>query len=101
MIILAFSFFLFFWLGRNLFNTSSVLAEMGDSLLSEPTLTAESAASPAATPTPAASEPGVSLAPPTSTAAAASPGAANTDLLGGQWASRGFSAEESLWEARP
>ncbi|XP_075904549.1 clathrin coat assembly protein AP180 isoform X5 [Nelusetta ayraudi] len=61
-------------------------SEMGDSLLSEPTLTAESAASPAATPTPAASEPGVSLAPPTSTAATTSPGAANTDLLGDAFA---------------
>uniref|UniRef100_A0AAQ5YZJ6 Clathrin coat assembly protein AP180 n=1 Tax=Amphiprion ocellaris TaxID=80972 RepID=A0AAQ5YZJ6_AMPOC len=54
-------------------------SEMGDSLLSEPTLTAEPAPSPAAaTPTPAAAEPGGSLAPPTSTAAAASPGAAAT-----------------------
>ncbi|XP_051792752.1 clathrin coat assembly protein AP180-like isoform X9 [Acanthochromis polyacanthus] len=52
-------------------------SEMGDSLLSEPTLTAEPAPSPAAaTPTPAAADPGGSLAPPTSTAAAASPGAA-------------------------
>lgn len=75
---------------------------MGDSLLSEPTLTAEPApSSAAATPTPAATEPGVSLAPPTSTAAAASPGATNMDLLGGQWASRGFSTTESLWEAQP
>ncbi|XP_041832272.1 clathrin coat assembly protein AP180 isoform X2 [Melanotaenia boesemani] len=58
-------------------------SEMGDSLLSEPTLTAEPAPSPAAaTPTPAAAEPGVSLAPPTSTAAATSPGAINMDLLG-------------------
>ncbi|XP_071763291.2 clathrin coat assembly protein AP180-like [Centroberyx gerrardi] len=58
-------------------------SEMGDSLLSEPTLTAEPApSSAAATPTPAAAEPGVSLAPPTSTAAATSPGAANMDLLG-------------------
>lgn len=74
---------------------------MGDSLLSEPTLTAEPApSSAAATPTPAAAEPGVSLAPPTSTAAATSPGAANTDLLGGQWASRKFSMKESLWEAQ-
>ncbi|KAI3364384.1 hypothetical protein L3Q82_011183 [Scortum barcoo] len=48
--------------------------EMGDSLLSEPTLTAEPApSSAAATPTPAAAEPGVSLAPPTNTAAATSP----------------------------
>lgn len=66
-------------------NTLWALAEMGDSLLSEPTLTAETAPSPAAaTPTPAAAEPGVSLAPPTSTAAATSPGTANMDLLGGQ-----------------
>ncbi|XP_034000120.1 clathrin coat assembly protein AP180-like isoform X2 [Trematomus bernacchii] len=58
-------------------------SEMGDSLLSEPTLTAETAPSTtAATPTPAAAEPGVSLAPPTSTAAATSTGAANMDLLG-------------------
>nr|XP_033932541.1 clathrin coat assembly protein AP180-like isoform X2 [Pseudochaenichthys georgianus] len=58
-------------------------SEMGDSLLSEPTLTAEPAPSTtAATPTPAAAEPGVSLAPPTSTAAATSTGAANMDLLG-------------------
>ncbi|KAJ4929422.1 hypothetical protein JOQ06_005030, partial [Pogonophryne albipinna] len=57
--------------------------EMGDSLLSEPTLTAEPAPSTtAATPTPAAAEPGVSLAPPTSTASATSTGAANMDLLG-------------------
>ncbi|KAK9531695.1 hypothetical protein VZT92_011104 [Zoarces viviparus] len=57
--------------------------EMGDSLLSEPTLTAEpNPSSAAATPTPAAAEPGVSLAPPTSTAASTSPGAANMDLLG-------------------
>lgn len=66
-------------------NAPWVLAEMGDSLLSEPTLTAEPApSSAAATPTPAAAESGVSLAPPTSTAAATSPGAANMDLLGGQ-----------------
>eukprot|EP00066_Takifugu_rubripes_P021047 XP_011610313.1 PREDICTED: clathrin coat assembly protein AP180-like [Takifugu rubripes] len=58
-------------------------SEMGDSLLSEPTLAAEPAPSPAAaTPTPAAAEPGVSLAPPTSAAPATSPGAANMDLLG-------------------
>ncbi|XP_062267873.1 clathrin coat assembly protein AP180-like [Platichthys flesus] len=58
-------------------------SEMGDSLLSEPTLTAEpTPSSAAATPTPAAAEPGVSLAPPTSTAAATSSGAANMDLLG-------------------
>ncbi|XP_063758300.1 clathrin coat assembly protein AP180-like isoform X4 [Eleginops maclovinus] len=62
-------------------------SEMGDSLLSEPTLTAEPAPSTtAATPTPAAAESGVSLAPPTSTAAATSPGAANMDLLGDAFA---------------
>ncbi|XP_035472527.2 clathrin coat assembly protein AP180 isoform X4 [Scophthalmus maximus] len=62
-------------------------SEMGDSLLSEPTLTAEpTPSSAAATPTPAAAEPGVSLAPPTSTAAATSPGAANMDLLGDAFA---------------
>uniref|UniRef100_A0A1A7WZK4 Clathrin coat assembly protein AP180 n=1 Tax=Iconisemion striatum TaxID=60296 RepID=A0A1A7WZK4_9TELE len=62
-------------------------SEMGDSLLSEPPLTAEPApSSAAATPTPAATEPGVSLAPPTSTAAATSPGAANMDLLGDAFA---------------
>ncbi|TNM95046.1 hypothetical protein fugu_017805 [Takifugu bimaculatus] len=61
--------------------------EMGDSLLSEPTLAAEPAPSPAAaTPTPAAAEPGVSLAPPTSAAPATSPGAANMDLLGDAFA---------------
>lgn len=75
---------------------------MGDSLLSEPTLAAEPAPSPAAaTPTPAPAEPGVSLAPPTSAAPVASPGAANMDLLGGQWASRKFSLKEPLWEAQP
>ncbi|KAF7658371.1 hypothetical protein LDENG_00013430 [Lucifuga dentata] len=69
-------------------------SEMGDSLLSEPTLTAESAPSPAAaTPTPA--EPGVSLAPPTSTAAATSPGATNMDLLGDTFASSAPAAEAS------
>ncbi|XP_029705359.1 clathrin coat assembly protein AP180-like isoform X2 [Takifugu rubripes] len=62
-------------------------SEMGDSLLSEPTLAAEPAPSPAAaTPTPAAAEPGVSLAPPTSAAPATSPGAANMDLLGDAFA---------------
>ncbi|XP_074541999.1 clathrin coat assembly protein AP180-like [Halichoeres trimaculatus] len=61
-------------------------SEMGDSLLSEPTLTAEPAPSPAATPTPAAAEAGASLAPPTSTTAATSPGAANMDLLGDTFA---------------
>lgn len=75
---------------------------MGDSLLSEPTLAAEPAPSPAAAmPTPAAAEPGVSLAPPTSAAPATSPGAANMDLLGGQWASRKFCPKETLWEAQP
>ncbi|XP_056871964.1 clathrin coat assembly protein AP180-like isoform X13 [Takifugu flavidus] len=62
-------------------------SEMGDSLLSEPTLAAEPAPSPAAaTPTPAAAEPGVSLAPPTSAAPATSPGATNMDLLGDAFA---------------
>ncbi|KAM7368047.1 hypothetical protein PAMP_014300 [Pampus punctatissimus] len=70
--------------------------EMGDSLLSEPTLTAEPAPSPAAaTPTPAAAEPGVSLAPPTSTAAAASPGATNMDLLGDAFATPAPATEAS------
>ncbi|KAK0153729.1 Clathrin coat assembly protein AP180 [Merluccius polli] len=73
-------------------------SEMGDSLLSEPTLAAEPAPSPAGaapTPTPTAAvaaaaaavaaDTGASLAPPTSTAAAASsssPSTANMDLLG-------------------
>ncbi|KAM9339349.1 clathrin coat assembly protein AP180-like [Symphorus nematophorus] len=71
-------------------------SEMGDSLLSEPTLTAEPAPSPAAaTPTPAAAEPGVSLAPPTSTAAATSPGAANMDLLGDAFATPAPATEVS------
>ncbi|XP_077443796.1 clathrin coat assembly protein AP180-like isoform X4 [Stigmatopora argus] len=64
-------------------------SEMGDSLLTEPTLAAEAAApSPAAsTPAPAAApEAGVPLAPPTSTAAAPSPGATNMDLLGDAFA---------------
>eukprot|EP00064_Thunnus_orientalis_P003786 superscaffoldBa00000323_g3797 len=70
--------------------------EMGDSLLSEPTLTAEPApSSAAATPTPAAAEPGVSLAPPTSTAAAASPGATNMDLLGDAFATPAPATEAS------
>ncbi|XP_041661333.1 clathrin coat assembly protein AP180-like isoform X11 [Cheilinus undulatus] len=69
-------------------------SEMGDSLLSEPTLTAEPAPSPAATPTPAA-EPGVSLAPPTSTPAATSPGAANMDLLGDTFATPAPATEAS------
>lgn len=81
-------YFSAFYLGIS----NNPLAEMGNSLLSEPPLTAEPApSSAAATPTPAAAEPEVSLAPPTSTAAATSPGATNTDLLGGQWASRKFS----------
>ncbi|XP_070782279.1 clathrin coat assembly protein AP180-like isoform X2 [Enoplosus armatus] len=71
-------------------------SEMGDSLLSEPTLTAEPAPSTAAaTPTPAAAEPGVSLAPPTSTAAATSPGAANMDLLGDAFATPAPAVEAS------
>nr|XP_019947525.1 PREDICTED: clathrin coat assembly protein AP180-like isoform X3 [Paralichthys olivaceus] len=71
-------------------------SEMGDSLLSEPTLTAEPApSSAAATPTPAAAEPGVSLAPPTSTAAATSPGAANMDLLGDAFATPAPATEAS------
>ncbi|XP_049914687.1 clathrin coat assembly protein AP180-like isoform X2 [Epinephelus moara] len=71
-------------------------SEMGDSLLSEPTLTAEPAPSPAAaTPTPAAAEPGVSLAPPTSTATATSPGAANMDLLGDAFATPAPATEAS------
>ncbi|KAM4633256.1 clathrin coat assembly protein AP180-like [Polymixia lowei] len=71
-------------------------SEMGDSLLSEPTLTAEPApSSAAATPTPAAAESGVSLAPPTSTAAASSPGATNMDLLGDAFATPAPAAEAS------
>ncbi|XP_035534083.1 clathrin coat assembly protein AP180 isoform X2 [Morone saxatilis] len=71
-------------------------SEMGDSLLSEPTLTAEpTPSSAAATPTPAAAEPGVSLAPPTSTAAATSPGAANMDLLGDAFATPAPATEAS------
>ncbi|XP_043962229.1 clathrin coat assembly protein AP180 isoform X6 [Gambusia affinis] len=69
-------------------------SEMGDSLLSESPLAAEAAPSPAAAaPTPAAAEPGVSLAPPTSTAAATSPGAANMDLLGDDFATGAPSSE--------
>ncbi|XP_038583116.1 clathrin coat assembly protein AP180 isoform X2 [Micropterus salmoides] len=75
-------------------------SEMGDSLLSEPTLTAEPApSSAAATPTPAAAEPGVSLAPPTSTAAATSPGAANMDLLGDAFATPAPATEASATAA--
>ncbi|XP_044024226.1 clathrin coat assembly protein AP180-like isoform X12 [Siniperca chuatsi] len=71
-------------------------SEMGDSLLSEPTLTAEPApSSAAATPTPAAAEPGVSLAPPTSSAAATSPGTANMDLLGDAFATPAPATEAS------
>ncbi|XP_068610010.1 clathrin coat assembly protein AP180-like [Brachionichthys hirsutus] len=69
-------------------------SEMGDSLLSDPTLTAEpTPSSAAATPTPAVAEPGVSLAPPTSTAAATSPGTANMDLLGDAFATPAASTE--------
>ncbi|KAM9839995.1 clathrin coat assembly protein AP180-like [Aulostomus maculatus] len=71
-------------------------SEMGDSLLSEPTLTAEAAPSPAAaTPTPAAAEPGGTLAPPASTAAATSPGATNMDLLGDAFATPAAAPEAS------
>ncbi|KAM6915255.1 clathrin coat assembly protein AP180-like isoform 2-T2 [Xenentodon cancila] len=71
-------------------------SEMGDSLLSEPTLTAEPApSSAAAAPAPAAAEPGVPLAPPTSTAAATSPGTANMDLLGDAFATPAPAAEAS------
>ncbi|XP_026197644.1 clathrin coat assembly protein AP180-like isoform X7 [Anabas testudineus] len=76
-------------------------SEMGDSLLSEPTLTAEAAPTPAAAaaaaapPTPAAAEPGVSLAPPTSTAATTSPGATNMDLLGDAFATPAPATEAS------
>ncbi|XP_067338942.1 clathrin coat assembly protein AP180-like isoform X11 [Channa argus] len=71
-------------------------SEMGDSLLSEPTLTAEPTPSPAAAaPTPAAAESGVSLAPPTSTAAATSPGTANMDLLGDAFATPAPTTETS------
>ncbi|XP_037606623.1 clathrin coat assembly protein AP180-like isoform X9 [Sebastes umbrosus] len=71
-------------------------SEMGDSLLSEPTLTAEPApSSAAATPTPAAAEPVVSLAPPTSTAAATTPAAANMDLLGDAFATPAAATEPS------
>ncbi|XP_025754635.1 clathrin coat assembly protein AP180 isoform X10 [Oreochromis niloticus] len=75
-------------------------SEMGDSLLSEPTLAAEPTPSlAAASPTPAAAEPGVSLAPPTSTAAATSPGAANVDLLGEAFATPAPAAEASAGAA--
>ncbi|XP_062415712.1 clathrin coat assembly protein AP180 isoform X3 [Pungitius pungitius] len=71
-------------------------SEMGDSLVTEPTLAAEPApSSAAATPTLAAAEPGASLAPPTSAAAASSPAAANTDLLGDAFSTPVPSAEAS------
>nr|XP_020479347.1 clathrin coat assembly protein AP180-like [Monopterus albus] len=71
-------------------------SEMGDSLLSEPTLTAEPApSSAAAPPTLAAAEPEASLAPPTSTAAATSPGATNMDLLGDAFATPAPASEAS------
>lgn len=95
--LLHWTFWLVFW-GNSFIGwlDTLALAEMGDSMLAEPALTAEPApSSAAATPTPAAAEPGVPLAPPTSTAAATSPGAANVDLLGGQWASREFLMRDS------
>ncbi|XP_077949873.1 clathrin coat assembly protein AP180 isoform X1 [Gasterosteus aculeatus] len=71
-------------------------SEMGDSLVTEPTLAAEPApSSAAATPTPAAAEPGASLAPPTSAAAASSPAAANMDLLGDAFATPAPATEAS------
>ncbi|XP_019745663.1 clathrin coat assembly protein AP180-like isoform X3 [Hippocampus comes] len=73
-------------------------SEMGDSLLAEPTLAAEAAASsPAAAsaPAPAAPEAGVPLAPPASTATATSPGATNMDLLGDAFAAPAAAAEAS------
>uniref|UniRef100_A0A4W5P3P6 Synaptosome associated protein 91a n=1 Tax=Hucho hucho TaxID=62062 RepID=A0A4W5P3P6_9TELE len=60
-------------------------SEMGESMLPDPTLAVEPVPSPAGvTSTPAAAEPGVSLAPPPSAAAAATPTpcATNMDLLG-------------------
>ncbi|XP_041716377.1 clathrin coat assembly protein AP180-like isoform X11 [Coregonus clupeaformis] len=58
-------------------------SEMGESMLPDPTLAVDPAPSPAGvTSTPAAAEPGVSLAPPPSAAAAPTPGATNMDLLG-------------------
>ncbi|XP_031656113.1 clathrin coat assembly protein AP180 isoform X13 [Oncorhynchus kisutch] len=60
-------------------------SEMGESMLPDPTLAVEPVPSPAGvTSTPAAAEPGVSLAPPPNAAAAAAPtpGATNMDLLG-------------------
>ncbi|XP_036066357.1 clathrin coat assembly protein AP180 [Oryzias melastigma] len=73
-------------------------SEMGDSLLSEPALTAEptpsSSSSAAAAPAPAAAEPGVTLAPPTSSSTAAtSPGTANMDLLGEAFATSASTTE--------
>uniref|UniRef100_A0A8C8H275 Uncharacterized protein n=2 Tax=Oncorhynchus tshawytscha TaxID=74940 RepID=A0A8C8H275_ONCTS len=56
---------------------------MGESMLPDPTLAVEPVPSPAGvTSTPAAAEPGVSLAPPPNAAAAPTPGATNMDLLG-------------------
>ncbi|XP_021456312.2 clathrin coat assembly protein AP180 isoform X11 [Oncorhynchus mykiss] len=58
-------------------------SEMGESMLPDPTLAVEPVPSPAGvTSTPAAAEPGVSLAPPPNAAAAPTPGATNMDLLG-------------------
>ncbi|XP_030201504.1 clathrin coat assembly protein AP180 isoform X1 [Gadus morhua] len=94
-------------------------SEMGDSLLSEPTLTAEAAPpSAGATPTPAptptaaaaaaaavaavAADTGVSLAPPTSTAAVASsssPSNANMDLLGDAFSSPAPAAQTPAAQA--
>ncbi|KAM8831592.1 clathrin coat assembly protein AP180-like [Spinachia spinachia] len=75
-------------------------SEMGDSMVTEPTLAAEPApSSAAATPTLAAAEPGASLAPPTSAAAASSPAAANMDLLGDAFATPAPAAEASAGAA--
>ncbi|XP_020570500.1 clathrin coat assembly protein AP180 isoform X13 [Oryzias latipes] len=70
-------------------------SEMGDSMLSEPALTAEPTPSStaAAAPAPAAAEPGVTLAPPTSSTAATSPGTANMDLLGEAFATSASTTE--------
>ncbi|XP_029605180.1 clathrin coat assembly protein AP180 isoform X1 [Salmo trutta] len=58
-------------------------SEMGESMLPDSTLAVEPVPSAAGvTSTPAAAEPGVSLAPPPSAAAAPTPGATNMDLLG-------------------
>lgn len=81
-------------------HTTWVPAEMGESMLPDPTLAVDTAPSPAGvTPTPVAAEPGVTLAPPPSAAATTSPGATNMDLLGGQWASGGFPTTESLLDS--